>query len=287
MPRPTRRRALAALGLAALALGGAVAATPAGKMAWQGARAWLSSKEHFTHCTPDPRLWCEPGAETFGAAIASMLAGAIERDEQAFGRPFAAAVRVNVYASEESFSRYAAVPPIAAGAVLLGEVHLSPRMLTWPAQRTSAIVTHELAHLHLVQRIGASGIGKLPNWFWEGLPTHVSGGGGAGGVTREAAVFALVHGKHFEPEDAGSLIAPKQAHSYGLSPGMYYRQAATLVGWMEREDPAAFRRLLAAVGGGASFAPALAASYGRTMDDLWRGFRADMARDPAAAMPAQ
>lgn len=283
----TRCRALGALGLAVLVLGGAFAASPVGKMSWAGARAWLSSKEHFTRCTPDPRIWCEPGAEAFGMRIAPMLPAALQRDEQAFDGAFAAPVRVNVYASAESFSRYAAVSPLASGAMLFGEVHLAPKLLDWPAQRTAAIMTHELAHLHLAQRIGAGGIGKLPNWFWEGLPTYVSGGGGAGDVTREAAVYAFVHGRHLEPEDSGSLIAPRQAHSYQLAHGMYYRQAAVLVAWMDQADPAAFKRLLAAVGDGASFAAALESSYGRPMDAMWRQFLADMARDPAAAMPAR
>jgi len=173
----------------------------------------------------------------------------------------AASVRVNVYASDESFARYGAVLPRAAAVVILGDVHLAPKMQSWPAERTEAIVTHELAHLHLVQRIGTAGIGKLPNWFWEGLPTYLSGGGGAGTVTREEAVHAFVNGRHMVPEDEGSLLAPKQAPSYGLAHAMYYRQ---------------FKRLLAAVGRGDGFASAVRGAYGRPLEALWAEFQQAM-----------
>jgi hypothetical protein len=270
-----KKRWIAAL-LIAVGLPTAAAFTPVGKMTFYGARAWLSSKAHFTQCTADPRIWCEPGAEEFGARVAPLLAAGVQRAELAFGGAYVAPVRVNVYASDDSFSRYAAVAPRAAGAVVLGDVHLAPKMLGWSTERTAGIVTHELAHLHLVQRIGAAGIGKLPNWFWEGLPTYLSDGGGTGGVTRREAVHAFAHGRHFVPEDAGSLIAPKQADSYGLAPGMYYRQASLFVGWMDRNDGAAFKRLLAAVGRGEGFAESVAASYGRPLERLWAEFQQAM-----------
>lgn len=265
-----------ALLLAALALPVAAAFTPVGKMTFYGARAWLSSKAHFTQCTSDPRIWCEPGAEAFGASVAPLLQAAIEHDERAFGMAYISPVRVNVYASDESFARYGAVAPIAAGVVVLGDVHLAPKMLDWPAERTAVILTHELAHLHLVQRIGHVGIGRLPNWFWEGLPTYLSGGGGAGDVTRADAVFAFAKGRHMVPKEAGSLFAPKQAGSYRLPPAMYYRQASVLVAWLDQKDPAAFQRLLAAVGAGEPFAKALNAAYGRPLAALWAEFQQAM-----------
>ncbi|KRB84089.1 hypothetical protein [Duganella sp. Root198D2] len=270
-----KKRWIAGL-LIAVALPAAAFFTPVGQMSFYGARAWLSSKAHFTQCTPDPRIWCEPGAEAFGAAVAPLLPAAIAYDEQAFGMAYAAPVRVNVYASDDSFSRYGAVAPRAAGVVVLGDVHLAPKMLSWPAGRMGAIVTHELAHLHLVQRIGTAGIGKLPNWFWEGLPTYISAGGGTGAVTREDAVHAFVHGRHMVPEDDGSLLAPKQAPSYRLSHAMYYRQASMLVGWMDDKDPAAFKRLLAAVGRGEAFAGAVSGAYGRPLETLWGEFQQAM-----------
>lgn len=278
MARLSRRRALAACGLALLALGGALAASPVGRMTYYGARAWLSSKAHFTQCTPDPRIWCEPGAEALAAALALDLPSAVARNEAAFGAAFAGAVRVNVYASDDSFSRHGAVAPRAAGVAVLGEVHIAAKLAHWPRPRAAAILTHELAHLHLIQRIGAMGIAKLPNWFWEGLPTHISGGGGAGAVTREQALFAYAHGRHLVPEDAGSLVAPKQAESYRLEPAMYYRQASLLVAWMERKDAAAFQHLLAAVGRGEAFAPALVQAYGCPLTTLWAEFQAETAR---------
>lgn len=276
-----KKRWIAGLLLAAT-LAVAAGFTPIGQLALSGARAWLSSKADFTQCTPDPRIWCEPGAEALGARIAPLLPAAIERNLEAFGMPFAAAIRVNVYASDHSFARYSAVPARAAAAVTLGEVHVSAKLKDWPAERSASILTHEMAHLHLIQRIGPSGIAKLPNWFWEGLPTYFSNGGGAGQVTRAEAVSAFANGRHFTPEDSGSLLAPKYADSYQLTPGMYYRQAAVLIGWMDQKDPAAFRRLVAALGKGEPFGPATASAYGRPLAALWAEFQQAMRRESAS-----
>ena len=264
-----RARTVTLFALAALAI--AIAATPAGRMTWYGARAWLADTSQFTQCTPDPRIWCEPGAEAFGAALAPLLPAATLRVEAAFGMPFTATVRVQVYASRESFSRHSGVTPQAAGAVSLGLVHLSPRLAPAGSDE-EAVVMHELAHLHLIQRIGAMGIGKLPNWLWEGLPTYLSGGGGARNTSRANAKYALLHGRRFEPEDGASLLFPKSAGAYGLEHGMYYLQASLLLEWMDHKDPQAFRHMLAALGEGQGLDAALAASYKKPMAALWQEF---------------
>lgn len=264
------------------ALGGALAATPAGKFAYYGARAWLADTSQFHACTPDPRLLCEPGAEAAAKAIAPLLPAAVARVEAAFRMPFTHDVRMFVYATPESFALHSGVAPRAAGAVSLGVVHLAPRLGAATA-REAAIITHELAHLHLIQRIGVTGIGKLPNWLWEGLPTYLSGGGGAGGVTAENAAYAIAHGKHFTPEASASLLFPKSAQTYGVEHAMYYRQAALLLEWMDRKDPAAFKRMLAALGQGARLEEALAASYGQPMEALWRAFRAELSTPNGSA----
>lgn len=257
----------------------AAAFTSSGQLAYRGARAWLSSKADFTQCTADPRIWCEPGAEALGAVIAPKLPAAVSRNEQVFGMPYSAAIRVNVYASDDSFSRYSVAGPHAAGVVTFSEVHIAGKMKDFEPARAGAILTHEMAHLHLIQRIGTAANARLPNWFMEGLPTYLSNGGGAGKVTREEAVAAFVHGPHFTPEDAGSLLAPKQADSYKLSFGMYYRQASVLVGWMDSKDPAAFKRLLEAVGKGEAFGVATARAYGRPLDALWAEFQQAMRQE--------
>lgn len=281
------RRRWWALLLAAACVPVAASFTPPGQMAWHGLRAWLASTSHFTQCTPDPRVWCEPGAGELGAAVASMLPAAQQRVEQAFGMPYAAPIHVNVYASDDSFSRYSGLGSKAAGAVMFGQVHIAARLQHFPAARTAAILTHEMAHLHLQQRIGVLGGARLPNWFWEGLPTYISGGGGAGDTTRAQTVFAFTHGRHLVPEDAGSLLHPRYAGDYGLSPAMYYSQAALLIGWMDKQDPAAFRRMLGAIGHGEDLAPALTGAYGRPLAVLWGDFGQAMQRDQDAAWPAR
>lgn len=282
-PHSTRRRRLAVAAALALALlGGALAATPAGKFAYYGTRAWLADSSQFRACTPDPRILCEPGGEAIARAIAPLLPAAQARVEGAFDMAFTAPVRVQIYATAESYSLHSGVGPRSAGAVSLGVVHLAPRLGT-ATPHEADLITHELVHLHLIQRIGAAGIGKLPNWLWEGLPTYLSGGGGAGTVSPENAAFAIAHGRHFTPETSASLLFPKSAQAYGLEQGMYYRQAEILLAWMDRKEPAAFKRMLAALGRGATLEEALAASYGQPMEALWRAFRAELSTPSGSA----
>lgn len=242
------------------------------------AHAWPI--ERFGHCTEDPRIFCEPGSEPFARAIATLLPAAIVQVEQKQYGTFVGPVRIYIYNSQDTYALYAGTRGGAA-TTSFGEVHLAPVMQTVPKQY-AVLLAHELSHLHLAQRAGAIAMMRLPSWFSEGWATLTSGGGGAGEVRPEQAIFALVHGRHFIPRDTGSLLALTDARDFNLSGTMYYRQASLLVDYLQRRDPAAFARLIRDIESGQPFGPALHKAYGQPLAVLWQDFQSNLRLQPAA-----
>jgi hypothetical protein len=70
---------------------------------------------------------------------------------------------------------------------------------------------------------------------------------------------------------AGSAHPP-QAMSWPV----YYSQTGMFVGFMHDTDPAAFGKMLAALGRREAFADAVSASYGRPLAALWQEFLASL-----------
>jgi hypothetical protein len=227
-----------------------------------------------------PMIFCEPGSEPFARAIAALLPAALAQVEQAQQGSFIKPVKIFAYTRLDTYALYAGTPRGAA-VTSFGEVHLAPVMQTVPTQH-AALLAHELSHLHLLQRVGAMTMMRLPNWFTEGWATLTSDGGGAGEVAPEQAIFALVHGRHFTPRDSESLLSPSNAGNDGLSGTMYYRQASLLVDYLQRRDPAAFVRLIRHIESGQRFGPALLTAYGQPLSALWQDFQADLRLHPAA-----
>lgn len=236
--------------------------------------------ERFGHCTDDPRIFCEPGSEPFARTIAVLLPAAIAQVERRQYGAFRAPVKIYIYNSVDTYARYAGWRQGAA-TTSFGEVHLAPLMQRFPAQHT-ALLAHELSHLHLAQRAGALSMMRLPNWFTEGWATLTSEGGGTGKVRTEQAIFALVNGRHFTPWDTESLLSPGNASDFKLDSGMYYRQASLLVDYLQRRDAGAFAHLIREIETGRDFAQALRTAYGQPLPVLWQDFQSAMRRHPAA-----
>ena len=239
--------------------------------------------ERFDQCTQDPRIFCEPGSEPFARRIAPLLPSALALVEQKQQGSFLRPVKIYTYQHENTYALYSGTRR-GVGVMSFGEVHLAPAMQAVPGQHP-ALLAHELSHLHLQQRVGTFGMVRLPNWFLEGWATHVSGGGGAGDVTPEQAIFALVHGRHFQPGDTESLFSPSNAEHFKLNGMMYYRQASLLVDYLQRRDPAAFTRLTANIEAGNAFDPALRSAYGVPLSILWHDFLNAARQHSAAQWP--
>lgn len=266
LPEPGRRLRACLLLFLPLALGGCeygrhlVAAT--------------HSTAAFTACTPDPRILCEPGSEALARRIAALVPEALAIVERQQFSPFPTPVRITVYASRASFARYSAAGEGAAGVATRGGVHISPLILSHP-DGPARIVAHELSHLNLALRLGAWRMVRLPGWFMEGLAVRVSGGGA--GTTYEPNVrYAIRHGRHFEPIAVQPWWRPFQKPPQAMSWPVYYSQTGMFVDFMHDTDPAAFGKMLAALGRREAFADAVSASYDRPLAALWQEFLASL-----------
>jgi hypothetical protein len=204
-------------------------------------------------------------------SVAPILDEAIASIEASQFNPFPEAVVIYTYATFDTFSAHSGAVSYAAGAVSLGRLNLSPKLLE-VSDRTQGILKHELSHLHLQSRIGTLAWARIPSWFHEGLATLNSNGGGAETVTADDALVALREGKRFEPDESQWPLLPKSAASYGLIPHMYYRQASLFVGFMRYKDPVAFNHLITTIQEKTPFADAVTAAYGKPLSALWDDF---------------
>ena len=247
------------------------------------ANASLQSKADFFACTPDRRVSCEPGSELLASSVAPMLDEAIAAIEESQFNKFTEAVLIYTYAGFSSFSAHSGADKYAVGAVSLGRLNLSPKLLEVP-ERTQGILRHELSHLHLQSRIGTLAWARIPSWFHEGLATLNSNGGGAETVTADEAIKELRTGKRFDPDESQWTLFPKSAASYGLKPHMYYRQASLFVGFMRQKDPPAFQKLIEAIQDKATFGDAVKSAYGKSIFALWNDFLGEVGANLALGL---
>ncbi len=235
--------------------------------------ASLKSTSDFHPLTAESRVLAEPGAEDLAKSVAEYLPEAIAAVEKAQYRPFAKPVAVYVCKSEDSFASHTGLPKEVRGA-LTTKVFLSGKLMRPKFRETTrAILTHELSHLHLQQRLGIYGYNaKLPAWFQEGLAVLVSGGGGAETVSDDDAARAILKGVRFTPETKGSFFFHKSANSYGLEPHLFYRQASLFVGYLRGLSDVRFGLFILAVEDGKDFAKAFRSIYDMSIDEAWDDF---------------
>jgi hypothetical protein len=218
--------------------------------------------ENFVPLATDPRIQVEPGYEAYGERVAQVLPQAMAQVEAAHYLPFARPPRVYVCGTDACFKRYVMTPKLSAAVVPDNRLFLSPNLDGRERQRLPTLLTHELAHLHLGQRIGHYQ-SSLPVWFHEGWASLTANGGGAEYVTDEQARAAI---------RAGRLVnltlrdAPDQRHraaSSSLDIFQFYRQSMLLVGWLKAQDEARFRQLALEVQDNTDFEIAFWDVYGQ------------------------
>ncbi len=235
--------------------------------------ASLKSTSDFHPLETDNRVLAEAGAEDLARQVAGYLPEAIRTIEKEQYRNFTKQVTVYVCASEDSFAGHTGLSKQIRGA-LITKVFLSGRLKDPVFNETlTAILSHELSHLHLQQQLGVYHYNaNIPAWFQEGLAVMVSNGGGAEKVSEAAAVKAIVEGKHFTPESHGSFFWHKSGSSYGLEPHMFYRQAELFVGYIKRTSEFKFGLLMLAIADGGDFDKSFRATYGMSIDETWQDF---------------
>ncbi len=224
----------------------------------------------------------EASAEPLASAIAGYLPEAIARIEAAEGLEFIRPVTFRVFADWKNYEKYGAgVAGAAAAVTVFDRINFSPKLLVQP-ERVRAVLTHELSHALLHQRIGLWSL-TLPSWFNEGLAVLVSDGGGAETVPETEAVAAIHRGERFTPDESESVFGHRFGASFGLPEHMFYRQSALFVGYMRKRDPQKFKALLSTLSEPESLGAAVQRHYSMTIAQLWEEFLA--AQLPVKAAP--
>ena len=218
--------------------------------------------DSFVPLTSDARVWVEPGFEAYGERVAAALPAAIAQVEQAHYLPFARPPRVHVCGTDDCFKRYVLTPKLSAAVVPDNRLILSPNLDGRESHRLQTLLTHELANLHLGQRIGHYH-STLPVWFHEGWASLTAEGGGAEYATDDKVFEAIRSGRKINLSVRDAPDKRHRASASGLSIFEFYRQSMLLVGWLKAQDEARFRALALAVQADTDFEIAFWNIYGQ------------------------
>lgn len=227
--------------------------------------------EGFVPLAGDARVWVEPGYEAYGERVAAVLPEAIARVEAGYYRPFARTPRVHVCGSAECFKRHVMTPRLSAAVVPDNRLILSPNLDGRESHRLASLLTHELAHLHLGQRIGHYHA-SLPAWFHEGWASLVANGGGAEYTSDVQAYAAIQAGRRVNLIARDTFDKRHLAPASGLSIHEFYRQSMLLVAWLRTHDEARFRAFALALQDNEDFDIAFWNVYGRAPVTELAGF---------------
>jgi len=231
----------------------------------------LTPLESFVPLAGDSRVWVEPGFEAYGERVAAALPEAIAKVEAAHYLQFVRPPRVHVCGSDACFKRYVLTPGLSAAVIPDNRLILSPNLDGREKNRLPALLTHELAHLHLGQRIGHYH-STLPVWFHEGWASLTAEGGGADYATDSQTYAAIRADKRV---NLGARDTPDKRHraaAFRLTIHEFYRQSMLLVGWLRAQDEARFRELVLAVQDNADFEIAFWNLYGQAPATQLAGF---------------
>ncbi|MHB1145862.1 MAG: hypothetical protein ACYCZS_13290 [Thiobacillus sp.] len=227
--------------------------------------------DSFVPLAADARIWVEPGSEAYGVRVAEALPAAIATVEAAHYLSFARPPRVYVCGSEDCFKRYVMTPKLSAAVIPDNRLILSPNLDGRESHRLPALLTHELAHLHLGQRIGHYH-STVPVWFHEGWATLTADGGGAEYATDAQAWAAIRDGRRVNLNARDAPGKRHRASASRLNIHEFYRQSMLLVGWLRAQDEARFRELALAVQDNADFEIAFWNLYGQAPATRLAGF---------------
>lgn len=232
-----------------------------------------------------PQVWVEPGFTAYGERVAQVLPRAIAAVERAHDLPFVSPPRIYVCGTDACFARHVRTPGLSAAVVPDNRLVLSPNLdRPRERERLEGLLTHELAHLHLGQRIGHYHP-TLPIWFHEGWAALTAAGGGAEYATDEQAIAAIRAGRHIDLARRDTPDRRHRAPDFGLDIHVFYRQAMLLVGWLKSQDPERFRALIRALQDNQDFEIAFWDVYGAAPATILEPFFAAVRDNGAAPQP--
>jgi hypothetical protein len=231
----------------------------------------LQPIDSFAPLASDSRVWVEPGYEDYGERVSAALPAAIAQVEAAHYLPFVHTPRVYVCGSDDCFGRYVLTPKLSAAVIPDNRLILSPNLNGRESRRLPALLTHELAHLHLGQRIGHYH-STLPIWFHEGWASLTAEGGGAEYASDAQAFAAIRAGRRVNLSVRDTPDHRHRAGASQLNIFEFYRQSMLLVGWLKAQDETRFRALVLAVQNNADFEIAFWNIYGQAPATQLAGF---------------
>jgi hypothetical protein len=227
--------------------------------------------EGFQPYAEDARVWHEAGGEDQAARVAGWIDAAVARVENVHGLPFRRPPRVHVCITQACF-QHLVVGTGYSAAVLPGDLMvLSPNLFGREAARLPGILTHELSHLHLGQRLGHY-TPWLPVWFHEGLASLAGDGGGAEFASDGQALGAWHEGRQV---DFSQLDIPGTRHRAGdfsLSIHEFYRQSWRFVEYLRNRDADAFVAMMRAIQAETDITISVADAYNAGLERLARDF---------------
>ncbi|WP_296891629.1 hypothetical protein [Thiobacillus sp.] len=231
----------------------------------------LQPIDDFVQLASDARVWVEPGYEAYGERVSAALPAAIAKVEAAHYLPFLRPPRVYVCGSEDCFNRCVYTPRLSAAVIPDNRLILSPNLNGRESARLPGLLTHELAHLHLGQRIGHYN-STLPVWFHEGWASLTAEGGGAEYASDAQAYAAIRAGRRVDLVARDTPDRRHRANAFKLNIFEFYRESMLLVGWLKAQDEARFRQLALAVQNNTDFEIAFWDIYGQSPATRLAGF---------------
>lgn len=231
----------------------------------------LQPIDDFVQLASDARVWVEPGYEAYGERVSAALPAAIAKVEAAHYLPFLRPPRVYVCGSEDCFNRCVYTPRLSAAVIPDNRLILSPNLNGRESARLPGLLTHELAHLHLGQRIGHYN-STLPVWFHEGWASLTAEGGGAEYASDAQAYAAIRAGRRVDLVARDTPDRRHRAGAFKLNIFEFYRESMLLVGWLKAQDETRFRQLALAVQNNTDFEIAFWDIYGQSPATRLAGF---------------
>ncbi|MBS7807921.1 hypothetical protein [Variovorax sp. PCZ-1] len=247
----------------------AVAAVPM----WRNAAlAYALPKTGFT-TGADARVLTQDGqvALALSQLVNKHLPTAKDHVEKIQGYTLDKPLKIYVFNSEIDYMRMGGCPQGSRACVFGSQLSLAPKLMSEP-DTVLSILTHELSHVLLQQRMGTWKISRIPPWFLEGLAVMVSDGGGSEGVGPQEAAQAIQSGQRFTPDMSKNWLSQKTAYHYNLPPRLFYRQSALFVQHLKTTHPSSFDDMMRRLHAGMGFHEAFQRSFAQTVEVLWEEF---------------
>jgi hypothetical protein len=221
----------------------------------------------------DPRVLVQTGktAQDLSVLVKQHLPAAMEQVRKMQGYTLDKPLQIYVFDNETDYMRLGGCPQGSRACVFGAQLSLALKLMSEP-DTMLAILTHELSHVLLQQRMGTWQISCVPPWFLEGLAVMVSDGGGAEGVGSEAAARAIKSGQRFTPDMSKNWLSQKTASHYQLPHRLFYRQSALFVQHLKTAHSDSFDALLRRMHSGMGFHEAFERSFPQTVEQLWAEF---------------